>query len=651
MPYKHGIYAQLAASRKVEPDQSQRAFTYVGTAPINLATEPKVNQFVKLETVEDAQKYVGYTDDYKNYTLNEVIGATLDNPVSPVGPIYVYNVLDPEKHIADATAETKKLVPVSFYRNVGYIDDPMADINSIVVEDRKPNEHYTVRVVDGKIQLHLLPESYKAGNLLDVKQEVKVRPQADDTNWPELYAAAGITFKDGYVDFKPDKEWTHDKKLEIDVPGYKVLVLGLQFPKPDPEVKKVIVDIPGAQAEGNTGAEYDLSQEGVTYGDGVENGELVLSFSVGFYEDKTHAYYMEQELDFTWIKENGEEIKTSYNVVFNPEDSLPNGNGTLNAWYSQVDPAKVTIEDIIGEKNEDTGVRTGLYAVENLEEKCGVIPTDLGVPGFSKNPEVFKVMQSLNPIGGHWHVFTYADLDVDEVKTIDQAIAKLEENDMRSETAAVFWPMEIDINGKIRHASTGYMAAQLAVDIDNDSIPYEAASNKDCHLAGKYFGEDPVLQTFNQDTANRLNAAGINTIAYHNGRQVYWGTHTSAYNYEDGDAVDPRSVDLSVMRMMLFLVNGFQQRYGDRIDRPMSRAIKDEILIEEKQYLDWLEAVGALLGNPTIEFVESKNPISEILQGRFVYDIDVTPATPLRYIACDVHYTDEGVYRAFTTEE
>ena len=493
MPYKHGIYARVSESRSVQPESADRGFCFVGTSPVNLATEPKINEFVKLEDLEDAQKYIGYSDDFENFTLNEVVSIFLNNPVQPIGPIYVCNVLDPEKH--KGTTEQMKEDQLSFYKNTAYITDPAADINSLIVEDRKKDEHYLVSVVNGQIQIKLLPDPYKHGSTGQIKQEAKLRPQAEDTNWPELYAAAGITFKDGVVDFQPDAEWTHDPKLEIDAGDYKMIVVGLQFPKPDPDVKKVKVVFPGAQAEGNTGSEYDLSQEGVVMGDGVENGEVVFSFSVGFYDDKVHAYFMDQEIEFTWIKEDGTEIKTSYTVEFLPAKHMDGGNGVLKCWYNTVDPSKVTEDDIIGIADE-TGVLTGLQTIANIEETCNVIPTDLGIPGFSTSPKVFEAMQDINPVAGHWNVFTYADLDVDEVKTMDQAGLALDDKEMRSETAAIFWPKEIDIDGKVRHASVGYMAAQLHIDLANGGIPYQAASNVETHLAGKDFGENGIMKAF-----------------------------------------------------------------------------------------------------------------------------------------------------------
>lgn len=645
--HHHGIEVELQESITRTVEQTNRGFAFVGTSPVNLATEPKVNKFVKIQTIEDAKKYIGYNDDYKNYTLNQVVDIFLNNPVSPVGPIYVCNVLDPVDH-KGSEDPSKNVIELSFYKNVATIDNPFADINTVKVIDRQKGNHYTTTVVNGKIQVKLLPDPYKPGSTGEIKQEAKLRPESGGTNWPELYAAAGITFKDGVVDFQPDADWTRDKKLEIDSGDMKMVTVALQFPKPDPDVKKVHVEFPGAEAQGTVETDLDLSQEGVVNGDGVEDGEAVFSFSVGFYDTKTHAYFMEQQINFTWYKEDGSEIKTSYTVEFLPAKQLKNGTGTLTCWYDTVDPSKVTIEDIIGTR-EDSGKVTGLQAIENMEEDCGTIPTDLGIPKYSSNPEVFKAMQEINPVGGHWFVFNYASLSTDQVKTLDKAVAVIDSDEMRSESNLLMWPDEKDIDGKNRDSSVGFMAAQLAVDLSNLSIPFESASNVDTHLAGKYFGEAPEIEGFSQEKANELNAAGITTITFNNGRQVYWGTYTSAFKF--GEEIDPRSVDAPVMRMIYFLMNGFQQRYGDLIDRPMSRAVKDEILVNEQAYLDSLVGYGALLGRPVIKFEEAQNPVDNILRGYFYYDLISTPATPLRSIRCGFHYSDEGIYLTFGNEE
>mgnify|MGYP001234832134 CR=1 FL=1 len=76
---------------------------FVGTAPINLVDEKNVNKVVLAYTHEQALKAFGYSDDWEKYTLCEVIDAAFDK--FKVAPIVLVNVLDPEKHKTNKSAE------------------------------------------------------------------------------------------------------------------------------------------------------------------------------------------------------------------------------------------------------------------------------------------------------------------------------------------------------------------------------------------------------------------------------------------------------------------------------------------------------------------------------------------------------------------
>ena len=77
---------------------------------------------------------------------------------------------------------------------------------------------------------------------------------------------------------------------------------------------------------------------------------------------------------------------------------------------------------------------------------------------------------------------------------------------------------------------------------------------------------------------------------------------------------------------------------------------KDAILNFEKQKLDTLLGIGALIGTPTVEFLESANPTSDMMNGDFVWDISATPTPPFKSGTVRVCYTDEGFQSFFESE-
>ena len=58
--------------------------------------------------------------------------------------------------------------------------------------------------------------------------------------------------------------------------------------------------------------------------------------------------------------------------------------------------------------------------------------------------------------------------------------------------------------------------------------------------------------------------------------------------------------------------------------------------------LDRLKGIGALIGEPEVLFVESENPVSDMVNGDFVWHFNVTNTPPFKSGTARVTYTDEG---------
>ena len=112
MPYQHGVRVLEQATSIVAPILGTAGLQVVfGTAPINLADDPyKVTNMWHILIAyswAEAVKQLGYSADYKNYTLCEAMYASFQ--LIGVAPVIFINVLDPKKHKKKNEAAT---VPV-----------------------------------------------------------------------------------------------------------------------------------------------------------------------------------------------------------------------------------------------------------------------------------------------------------------------------------------------------------------------------------------------------------------------------------------------------------------------------------------------------------------------------------------------------------
>lgn len=325
----------------------------------------------------------------------------------------------------------------------------------------------------------------------------------------------------------------------------------------------------------------------------------------------------------------------------------------LQCSYDTVDTTAIEAADIIGQTTED-GQYTGLHAMKLLYQYHNAVLNMLAAPGWSHIPAVYKAMVAIvQKLNGHWDGFVNADIPLKDaegtaIDTLAKAIKWKNDNGYTSQFSKVYWPKVKDGNGRVFHLSTVGQATMLRVDLSHDGVPFESPSNKEIMATGQYFGENSKNKGFDQQTGNGLNEKGITTAVFWGGQWVLWGPHTAAFVY-NGDT-DARAIFDVNVRMLMYITNGFQLRHGVRIDEPMTPQFKETILNIEREELDKLTGIGALIGDPSVDFVESANPVSDMMNGDFVWDVSATPAPPFKSGAVRVCYTDEGFAALFETE-
>ena len=322
--------------------------------------------------------------------------------------------------------------------------------------------------------------------------------------------------------------------------------------------------------------------------------------------------------------------------------------GQVQATFSEVDLSKITKTEIIGGVTAG-GEYSGLGVIGLVYPKYNLIPNLIVAPGWSQDPEVYNAMiTAATKINGHWDAFVVADIPLESTDTIEKAIAWANDNSYKNERTKVGWPMAPLTFGGMAHWSTLYTWRQLLVDAGHNGIPMETASNKAIPVTGQYFGEESKNRGFDQTRANELNAEGISTLVFWGGQWVLWGGHTAAYRF--GAVNDKRVIFDNNIRMMMYITNDFQQEWALTIDSPMTVAMAETIKNREQEKADALVAVGALIGTPVVNFLESENSTDELAEGNFVWDFEGTPTPQFKSGTLRVAYTDSGFSSYFGEE-
>lgn len=99
MSNKHGVFVREEATALTVPQESSAGLQVViGTVPVNVLDDPAsaVNVPILANSAPEAMEALGYSSDFKNYTLCQTMYVTSN--LYQVSPVVYINVLDPEKH-------------------------------------------------------------------------------------------------------------------------------------------------------------------------------------------------------------------------------------------------------------------------------------------------------------------------------------------------------------------------------------------------------------------------------------------------------------------------------------------------------------------------------------------------------------------------
>ena len=324
------------------------------------------------------------------------------------------------------------------------------------------------------------------------------------------------------------------------------------------------------------------------------------------------------------------------------------GTSALAVTYYTIKPSGVTTSDVIG-SSDGLGLNTGTFAVKNVYQMTGYIPSFLGAPGFSSVPAIHSAMyQNSQKINDHWDSYMFVDLPLTNsgtVLTLDSAVTYKNANGYTKQNETVYFPMAKGIDGAYYHLSVLAAANFQELLLAQDGVPFKTASNTDCSIIENlYTSASDTGRIYDDAIINaKLNKNGIASAAFVGGRWAIWGASSADYNQTDGDSINVAETN----RMMLFYIsNDFQHRRTRDVDQPMTANDLKTIVAEEQARLDALRKMGALLYGEVFLDASAKAR-SDIMNGDYAFTFNVTTTPLAKSLTAVVNWTDTGFVTYF----
>ena len=314
--------------------------------------------------------------------------------------------------------------------------------------------------------------------------------------------------------------------------------------------------------------------------------------------------------------------------------TLTNASSLLVS-YSKLDAGKVTTEDVL----------EALNLLDKVYTMLGIVPGILLAPGFSENPTIAASMKAhaIN-INGIFSCIVLTDIPTDIVTKYDEVNTWKNANSYTGENQLVCWP-NVRNGDYVMHMSNHILGIIGQMDARNDDIPYESPSNIAMSITGLCLKDGTeVLLDLNQ--ANFLNSQGIIMALNFVGGWKSWGNWTACYPA----VTDPKDAFISVKRMFFWQAQTFILTYWQKVDRPLTRRLVRNVCDSERIRLNGLTSRGFLLG-ASIDFRESENPLTDLLNGHFRVHVAMTPPVPAEVIEQVLEYDVNNFSRLFSDED
>lgn len=327
------------------------------------------------------------------------------------------------------------------------------------------------------------------------------------------------------------------------------------------------------------------------------------------------------------------EKDVDYTIAYNSEgklvinfipDSAFDASVATTVTCTLVDLTKVTAEKIIGSYNVSTGVSTGLELVQSVYPKLGVIPCIILAPNFSQISEVGIAMTAKAAnINGVFKGMAFLDIDTAAARLYTATKNVKENAGFTSPFCACFWPC-LRVGDHIFAASVVMGALTAYTIADNGDVPSRSPSNKMIGVTGTCLADGTEI-LLNQDQGTIVNSYGIITAINLNGWRS-WGSYTGAYP----NSTDVKDIWLPVRQMFNWQGNTFILTYFDKVDDPLNQVLVESIVDSEN--IRCSAYTPDVWAGAEIQYLESDNPVTNLLAGKVVFRQRIAPYTPAQEI-------------------
>lgn len=325
------------------------------------------------------------------------------------------------------------------------------------------------------------------------------------------------------------------------------------------------------------------------------------------------------------------------NVVITPVDggAITSEQASLIVSFTKLDPTAVDSDDIVGGIDVITGEPEGLELVSRVYPLFQLVPGQVLAPGWSTDPLVAAVLHAkAGSINGIFQATAIADIPTvgeGAANQYTQAPSWKTDNNYINNQLIVCWP-KVALSGKQFHLSTQLAGICCQTDAANDDIPYKSPSNKALQ-ANTAVTADGKKVYLDLTQANYLNGQGIVTALNFIGGWKLWGSRTSAYP----GSSDIKDTFIPVRRMFNWIANTLVLTHWQKVDDPTNRRLVETLVDSANIWFNGLAAQEMILGG-RVAFLESENPVTDLLNGVFRLHYYVAPPPPAEDIEEVIEY-------------
>lgn len=297
----------------------------------------------------------------------------------------------------------------------------------------------------------------------------------------------------------------------------------------------------------------------------------------------------------------------------------------------------VTLSNIIGGVDAQTGQYKGLQALLAAQSIVKVTPRLLIAPGFTHQRPLDpddETRQLANPVVAELLGIAErlrATIIADGPNTTDSAAIDYREDWGSSRVYVVDPHVKVMKSGVIVTEPVSARVAGLIARIDNDRGFWWSPSNNEINgIVGSHRPIDFALGDPNA-RANLLNENEVATIIQEDGYRL-WGNRTCSS--------DPKWAFLSVRRTADMLNESLLRAHMWAVDRNITKTYVEEVTEGVNAYLRQLKAQGAILGGKCWADPDLNTP-QAIQDGKVYFNFDFTPPYPAEHIIFRSHLVDD----------